>query len=72
MKIAFASTDQIHVDEHFGQAEKFYVWTVGPEEANFSLYSLVLIQFLTRSISSGGVSATIFTAFSALMSQISC
>jgi len=36
MKIAFASTDQIHVDEHFGQAEKFYVWTVGPEEAKFS------------------------------------
>jgi nitrogen fixation protein NifX len=36
MKIAFASTDQIHVDEHFGRAEKFYVWTVGPEEAKFS------------------------------------
>jgi nitrogen fixation protein NifX len=36
MKVAFASTDKIHVDEHFGQAENFYIWTVGPEEAEFS------------------------------------
>ena len=36
MKVAFASTDKINVDEHFGRAEQFYVWDVGPEEAEFS------------------------------------
>ncbi|MBN2645003.1 MAG: nitrogen fixation protein NifX [Desulfuromonadaceae bacterium] len=36
MKVAFASTDKIHIDEHFGQAEEFYIWTVGPDEAQFS------------------------------------
>jgi nitrogen fixation protein NifX len=36
MKVAFASTDKIHIDEHFGQAEQFYVWDVGPEEAAFT------------------------------------
>jgi len=35
MKVAFASTDKIHVDEHFGQAEAFYLWEVGPEAAAF-------------------------------------
>ena len=36
MKVAFASTDKVHVDEHFGHAEEFYIWDVGPEEAAFS------------------------------------
>jgi nitrogen fixation protein NifX len=35
MKVAFASTDKIHIDEHFGQAEAFYLWEVGPETAAF-------------------------------------
>jgi len=36
MKVAFASTDKIHVDEHFGRAEQFYIWEIGPQEAEFS------------------------------------
>ncbi len=36
MKVAFASTDKVHIDEHFGQAEEFYVWNIGPEVAEFS------------------------------------
>lgn len=36
MKVAFASTDKVHIDEHFGQAEAFYLWDVGPDEASFS------------------------------------
>ena len=36
MKVAFASTDKIHIDEHFGKAEEFYIWNIGPEEAEFS------------------------------------
>jgi nitrogen fixation protein NifX len=36
MKVAFASTDKVHVDEHFGQAEAFYIWEIGPEDASFS------------------------------------
>lgn len=36
MKVAFASTDKVHIDEHFGKAEEFYVWNVGPDEAEFS------------------------------------
>lgn len=36
MKVAFASTDKIHVDEHFGKAEEFYIWNIGPEDAEFS------------------------------------
>lgn len=36
MKVAFASTDKIHVDEHFGRAESFFIWEVGIEEAAFS------------------------------------
>jgi len=36
MKVAFASTDKVHINEHFGQAEAFYVWEIGPEEASFS------------------------------------
>lgn len=36
MKVAFASTDKIHVDEHFGQAKEFYLWEIGPEKAEFT------------------------------------
>jgi len=36
MKVAFASTDKVHIDEHFGRAEEFYIWNIGPEEAEFS------------------------------------
>jgi len=36
MKVAFATTDKVHVDEHFGRAEKFLIWDVGPEAAAFS------------------------------------
>jgi nitrogen fixation protein NifX len=36
MKVAFASTDKVHIDEHFGRAEEFYVWNVGPREAEFT------------------------------------
>ncbi|WP_291315027.1 nitrogen fixation protein NifX [Desulfuromonas sp.] len=36
MKVAFASTDKVHVDEHFGRAEAFYIYEVGPEEAEFT------------------------------------
>jgi nitrogen fixation protein NifX len=36
MKVAFASTDKVHIDEHFGQAECFYLWDVGPEASAFS------------------------------------
>jgi len=35
MKVAFASTDKIHIDEHFGRAEAFYLWEIGPETAEF-------------------------------------
>lgn len=36
MKVAFASTDKIHVDEHFGRAEVFYIWDIGPDSAEFN------------------------------------
>lgn len=36
MKVAFASTDKVHVDEHFGKAEEFYIWEIGPDDASFS------------------------------------
>lgn len=36
MKVAFASTDKIHVDEHFGRAEEFYIWEIGPTAAEFT------------------------------------
>ena len=35
MKVAFASTDKVHIDEHFGQAEQFFLWDIGPDEASF-------------------------------------
>lgn len=36
MKVAFASTDKIHVNEHFGRAEEFYIWDIGLESAEFN------------------------------------
>lgn len=36
MKVAFASTDKIHVDEHFGRAQQFYVWEVSADDASLS------------------------------------
>lgn len=36
MKVAFASTDKVHVDEHFGQAGEFIIWEIGPDKAAFS------------------------------------
>ena len=36
MKVAFASTDRIHIDEHFGRAREFYLWEIEPEKAEFS------------------------------------
>ncbi len=35
MKVAFASTDKIHIDEHFGQAEEFFIWEIGTDAAAF-------------------------------------
>jgi nitrogen fixation protein NifX len=36
MKVAFASTDKIHIDEHFGRAAAFHLWDIGPDSAEFS------------------------------------
>jgi nitrogen fixation protein NifX len=36
MKVAFASTDRIHVDGHFGQTQEFTLWEIGPEQAEFT------------------------------------
>ncbi len=33
LRVAFASTDQVHVDLHFGAAERFVVYDVSPGEA---------------------------------------
>ncbi|GFO53953.1 nitrogen fixation protein NifX [Geomonas sp. Red276] len=35
MKIAFTSKTGEFIDLHFGQAESFYIWEVGPEDAHF-------------------------------------
>jgi len=35
MKIAFTSKTGEMIDMHFGQADSFQVWEVGPEEAHF-------------------------------------
>jgi nitrogen fixation protein NifX len=35
MRVAFTSRDGTTVDEHFGKAEHFDVWEVGPERAEF-------------------------------------
>jgi nitrogen fixation protein NifX len=33
MKIAFTSSTGEKIDLHFGQAERFHIWEVGPDEA---------------------------------------
>lgn len=33
MKVAFTSTDGERIDQHFGKAGCFYVWEIGPDEA---------------------------------------
>ena len=33
MRIAFASSDGRAIDQHFGAAERFYLWEIGPERA---------------------------------------
>ncbi|HEX9080101.1 MAG TPA: nitrogen fixation protein NifX [Desulfuromonadaceae bacterium] len=35
MKIAFTSSTGETIDQHFGQADSFQVWEVGPDEARF-------------------------------------
>jgi nitrogen fixation protein NifX len=35
MRVAFTSSDGATVDEHFGKAEHFDVWEVGPDRAEF-------------------------------------
>ena len=36
MKVAFASSDNHHIDQHFGWAEKFAIWDVQMDQACFS------------------------------------
>lgn len=36
MKVAFASSDNHHIDQHFGWAEKFAIWEVQMDQASFS------------------------------------
>jgi nitrogen fixation protein NifX len=36
MKVAFASSDNHHIDQHFGWAEKFAIWEVQMDQARFS------------------------------------
>ena len=35
MRIAFTSTDNARVDQHFGQASEYCIWEVGPERSEF-------------------------------------
>ncbi len=35
MKVAFASQDKVHVNEHFGRATEFVIWEVGVDHADF-------------------------------------
>jgi nitrogen fixation protein NifX len=42
MKVAFASSDNHHIDQHFGWAEKFAIWDVGLDETRF--VGLVQVQ----------------------------
>ncbi len=36
MKVAFASSDNHHIDQHFGWADKFAIWEVQMDQARFS------------------------------------
>jgi nitrogen fixation protein NifX len=42
MKVAFASSDKKHIDEHFGWAKNFVIWEIEPEDAR--LAGVVQIQ----------------------------
>lgn len=35
IKVAFATTDMVHVDQHFGSAKSFAVYAVDPEQFEF-------------------------------------
>jgi len=35
MKVAFASSDNQHVDKHFGQANTFHLWEIGLTESHY-------------------------------------
>lgn len=35
MKVAFTSTTGEMIDQHFGMAESFFIWEVGPEESHY-------------------------------------
>jgi nitrogen fixation protein NifX len=35
MKVAFTSTTGDMIDEHFGQAQQFHIWEIGPDAAHF-------------------------------------
>ena len=37
MKVAFASSDGVNIDSHFGSAGAFYVWDIQPSEARFEV-----------------------------------
>lgn len=36
MKVAFASSDKINIDEHFGLAPNFVIWEIEPEDARLA------------------------------------
>ncbi|MBE0595896.1 MAG: nitrogen fixation protein NifX [Desulfuromonadales bacterium] len=36
MKVAFASTDKIHIDEHFARAANFVIWEIDPDDARLA------------------------------------
>lgn len=42
MKVAFASSDNHHIDQHFGWAEKFAIWDVQMDQSRFS--SMVQVE----------------------------
>lgn len=33
MRVAFTSTSGTTIDQHFGQADHFFVWEIGPDQA---------------------------------------
>lgn len=33
MKVAFTSSTGVMIDQHFGQCQQFYIWEIGPDEA---------------------------------------
>lgn len=37
MKVAFASSDGVTIDSHFGSAGAFHVWEIKPAEAHFEV-----------------------------------